>query len=301
MQEDKSGLGEILRHSLRACCALVLLLISCAQLTGQAPETTTVDPMFGQIPHRHGGFSFTSGVLNLDGGPGGAYLSAGIPALFQLSIDLDTLGEGAGLHLALTTLPAAVYLDFDKNGIGIQLDTILATGLHFRTGLPGLSHLALDLWLFGSGLHLGTDSIYAWTYWGGGGIDFVNRRGFTLSPSPVHKARFFGAYGGPGFQGFGIIGAPTLGGGKNASELALGQPGFDERPRDAVDAAFRLHDIQFNGAGGPHSWAWGAANDQALVREIRRTSLLWWHDPFALSKALLTLAVWGGPAASESP
>jgi hypothetical protein len=71
-----------------------------------------------------------------------------------------------------------------------------------------LSRFGLDVWLFGSGIHLGTDSAYLWSLPGGRGFDFIHGEGFQLSPSPIHKARFFGAYGGPGFQGFGMIGAP---------------------------------------------------------------------------------------------
>jgi len=249
-----------------------------------------------QALSRFGSVDVSLGLVNIAYGAGGFYLSSGIPVLFQLEVDLHIRGEGSGLHLALTTLPAALYVDFDKYGLGVQLDTVLATGFHVRTGIPGLSHAGLDLWVFGNGLHLGTDSLYGWHYWGGRGYDFINRRKFALSQSPIHKARFFGAYGGPGYQGFGMIGAPVslvaLAGSHNASWLEIGAPGFTERPRDAVDGAYRLHDIQFIGAGGPYSWAWGGENDKALIAEIRRTDILWWHNPFALTKALLTMLVW---------
>jgi hypothetical protein len=203
---------------------------------------------------------------------------------------VDLRGEGAGIHLGLTTLPAALYIDLDRNGIGLQLDTIVATGFHLRSGFPGLSRFGLNVWLFGSGIHLGTDSVYLWSFPGGQGFDFIHGEGFQLSPSPIHKARFFGAYGGPGFQGFGMIGAPLAPGQYSAQGLRLGTPGFDVRPRDAVDAAYRLHDIQFNGAGGPVSW--GDENNRALVARIRDTVSWWWHDPFALAKAGLTLLIW---------
>jgi hypothetical protein len=60
----------------------------------------------------YGSLDVTLGVLNLFTGSGGIQISAGLPGVVQGRIELDLQGEGAGLHLALTTLPAALYLDF---------------------------------------------------------------------------------------------------------------------------------------------------------------------------------------------
>jgi hypothetical protein len=81
----------------------------------------------------------------------------------------------------------------------------------------------------------------------------------------------------------------------------IGTPGLDQLPRDAVDAAFRFHDVGFKGAGGPYPWTWGGLVDQALVHRIRNSSAVWWHDPFAMTKAIMTEVIWGGYIDEDSP
>jgi hypothetical protein len=250
----------------------------------------------------YGSLDVTLGVLNLFTGSGGIQISAGLPGVVQGRIELDLQGEGAGLHLALTTLPAALYLDFDRNGISLALDTFLATGFHFRSGIPGISHLGLDLFLFTAGVHLGTDSAYYWVYETIGGIDFINGGTFYSKSSAPYKFRIFGAYAGPSYQGFGFAGTPISRGVYNMGEgPEIGTPGLDQLPRDAVDAAFRFHDVGFKGAGGPYPWTWGGLVDQALVHRIRNSSAVWWHDPFAMTKAIMTEVIWGGYIDEDSP
>jgi hypothetical protein len=123
----------------RTGLVLLTLLFACAfaPLPAQEEENT-YSAGIAPAPFDHGRY-LCLGLLNLSVGLGGFYISAGVPLVAQVSLDVDLRGEGSGIHLGLTTLPAALYIDLDRNGIGLQLDTIVATGFHLRSGFPGLS------------------------------------------------------------------------------------------------------------------------------------------------------------------